>query len=82
VGNLTGKLKSSENSLNQHIKLKHEELWKKKKSNFLKQTDNIFSEENENANNKDNVYTFKIEDDSHDYPRIDFNKFNEFNDHF
>ena len=32
VKNLTGFIKSSENSLNQHIKLKHPELWDKLKT--------------------------------------------------
>ncbi len=39
-----GELTSSENSLNQHIKLKHPELWDKLKSVDLHQNQNIFED--------------------------------------
>jgi hypothetical protein len=45
---LMGKLTSSENSLNQHIKLKHPDLWDKLKNVDLNQPQQIFEEKNGN----------------------------------
>lgn len=64
VANHTGMFKSSENSLNQHIKLKHPELWEKLKTvdfsiqtpgfegskNFIASTNSFENEENSRDN--------------------------------
>lgn len=42
-----GKLISSENSLNQHIKLKHPDYWKEMKFSDFKHNENIYCEDKE-----------------------------------
>lgn len=68
-----GKLIRSENSLNQHVKLKHEELWKKMKTPGLRPTENIYYDDKEDMK-KEDVYTFKIEDEKNENQEIDFDK--------
>lgn len=70
-----GKLKSSENSLNQHIKLKHFNFWNKMKYTQIKPNDNIYQEDKE-ENKQDNIFTFQEEgEETHNNDnQIDFDK--------
>ena len=74
-----GKLTSSENSLNQHIKLKHNEFISKRKYSGEK-NDNIYCEDRDDIHDDhrlkdDELINFKNTDDfSHDNQEIDFGK--------
>ena len=70
-----GKLKSSDNSLNQHIKLKHPDFWNKMKYTTIRPTDNIYEEDKE-ENRGDNIFTFQDDaDEGHNTEnQIDFDK--------
>lgn len=73
-----GCLKSygSENSLNQHIKLKHKEFWKKNTYTSTKQSENIFFDEKEEDKNEEGIYLFNnnVEEDNSGNQTIDFGK--------
>ena len=71
-----GNLKSSENSLNQHIKLKHEDFWKNKSYIMKQQQHNIFFEDKEEEKSEEHNFfnNNNNDDDSNNNQTIDFNK--------
>lgn len=65
----------SDNSLNQHVKIKHSEFWKKSKYTTINNNqDNIYFEEKEEPRNED-IFEFKDDEEkNNDNQAIDFDQ--------
>lgn len=64
----------SDNSLNQHVKIKHQEFWKKTKySNLANPQENIYFEEHDEPKGED-IFEFENENRHPDNQPIDFDK--------
>lgn len=64
---------SSENSLNQHIKLKHQNFWNKHQLNYKLNLENIYLEDKKEDKKQEDIFQFPDEDDKKDENQaIDF----------